>query len=59
MATKRGWGSARKRTLMLTLLADNRAQIAGGRADILQPSATPVLNELIRQDTERRRKTPH
>jgi|GEM_PF-6853153 len=47
---------ARERTLMLTLLADNRAQIAGGRADILQPSATPVLDELLRQDAERRRK---
>ena len=46
---------ARERTLMLTLLADNRAQIAGGRADIFQPSATPVLDELLRQDAERQR----
>ena len=46
---------AKERAAMLGQFADVRKDIAHGRSDVLSPSATPVLDALLREDIERRR----
>ena len=46
---------AKERAAVLGQLADVRKEIAHGRSDVLAPSATPVLDALLREELERRR----
>ena len=46
---------AKERATALGQFAEARKEIAAGRSSVLSPSATPVLDALLREDLERRR----